>query len=157
MSHHVIEFDKRCQDCKGTGVYKGFAENDGFAVICFTCKGTGCYHTKYEYDDFEGKIFDSSIHTVLKTNPGIGIGIDKKQNLSKDSFGGMPYQDWWEGKEFPKKSEMRKFVCPAWWYQSADYNLKPNWKECNGHGIFSSCKKFCNKEECWEKFDQEHH
>jgi hypothetical protein len=32
---------KECTKCKGTGLYVGFAEPPGTAVICRTCKGIG--------------------------------------------------------------------------------------------------------------------
>jgi hypothetical protein len=50
---------------------------------------------------------------------------------------------------------MRKYTCPAWWYQSADYKKKPNWKECLACGSFSSCKHFSIKQNCWDRFDKE--
>lgn len=30
-----------CQSCSGTGLYRGFAEPKGTAVVCCSCKGTG--------------------------------------------------------------------------------------------------------------------
>lgn len=51
--------------------------------------------------------------------------------------------------------KMRKFTCPAWWYQSVDYEKKPDWEECIGMGSFSNCKHFKNKDFCWERFDKE--
>lgn len=151
--HHNLEFDKKCTSCNGTGIYVGFAEKDGFGVECHSCKGTGCQHIIYEYDDFEGKKKRNDIKIVVKTNPGIGLGINER--LTYESFGGMNYNDWFNGQPFPKQSEMRKFSCPAWWYQCADYNKKPNWDECIGCGSFSNCSHFNSKELCWDKFDRE--
>lgn len=31
-----------CMSCGGTGLYRGFAEPKGTAVVCLYCKGTGC-------------------------------------------------------------------------------------------------------------------
>lgn len=154
--HHKIEFDQECKDCKGTGLYIGFAEKDGFAVVCHTCKGTGCKHVVFEYDDFEGKKKRNNVVQIVETNPGIGLGVNDE--LTYESFGGMSYKDWFEGKPFPKNSEMRKFTCPAWWYQSVDYDKKPKW--CYDiHrfvcGTFSGCSGFNCKEKCWERFDKE--
>jgi hypothetical protein len=157
MSHHVLEFDEECHDCRGTGVYKGMAEREGFAVECYSCKGTGKHHAKYEYDDFSGKKMRENISTVIKTNPGIVVGIDETCGITKEHFGGMSYEEWFNGKPFPLKSEMRKYTCPAWWYQSADYKLKPDWDWCNlslGR-TFSQCRYFDTKEKCWERFDKE--
>ena len=153
MGKHKIEFDEKCKSCSGTGLYVGMAERDGFAVVCNTCDGTGKHHVIFQYEDFEGKERNNNIKKVLKCNPGISCGVGNGCNL--ESFGGMNYEDWFNGKDFPKGSEMRKYTCPAWWYQSADYEKKPDWKECMGCNMFSACKYFNTKEKCWERWDKE--
>ena len=35
------EIQIECGDCSGTGLYCGFAEPNGTAVICHTCHGSG--------------------------------------------------------------------------------------------------------------------
>jgi len=154
MSSHIIEFDEKCKSCKGTGLYVGMGERDGAAVVCHTCKGTGCHHVKIEYEDFLMGIPRGDVIQVFEVNPGICIGTgDDTYQLS--DFGGMPYQEWLDGKQFERGMENRKFTCPTWWYQTANYNLKPKWKECFGCNTFSSCKYFKNKDKCWERFDKE--
>ena len=153
MKHHVIEFDEECKSCKGTGLYIGMAECCGAAVVCHACKGTGCHHVKIEYDDFIGRKSRSGVKRVFEVNPGIKIVEGSGVTLS--DFGGMPYSNWDEGKPFPPKSENRKYTCPTWWYQSADYNKKPDWDEC-GWGSFSSCRYFPSKLNCWIRWDREH-
>lgn len=37
-----------CSSCSGTGLYSGFAEPDGVAVVCLTCNGSGCQEITYE-------------------------------------------------------------------------------------------------------------
>ena len=37
-----------CPSCGGTGLYQGFAEEEGYPVICVTCKGTGCKEITYK-------------------------------------------------------------------------------------------------------------
>jgi len=148
----TIEFDQKCKACGGTGLYTGMAERDGAAVVCHACKGTGCHHTKFEYEDFEGRQKHETAKRVYAANPGIFIGEDEKCKL--EDFGGMTLEDWEAGKSFDGK-ENRKHTCPAWWYQSADYDKKPNWKECLGCGAFSGCKSFDEKEKCWTRFDEE--
>lgn len=37
----------RCADCDGTGLYSGFCEGAGHAVICLGCGGTGCAKLQY--------------------------------------------------------------------------------------------------------------
>ena len=157
MSHHKIEYDEACKSCKATGLYVGMAERDGAAVVCHTCKGTGKHHVVIEYDDFEGRVIRDDVARVYQVNPGIVIGTRQKYapDLNLADFGGMPYEEWQAGKEFPEKSENRAYTCPAWWYQSADYDKKPEWKECLGCVAFSSCRNFPNKARCWERFDAE--
>jgi len=92
---------------------------------------------------------------VLKANPGIGVGVLAERGLTLESFGGMPYKDWLNGKPFPAGSEMRDYTCPAWFYQSADYDRKPGWDWCTISGTFSGCSHFSTKEKCWERFDKE--
>ena len=51
----------------------------------------------------------------------------------------------------------RIITCPAWWYQVADYEKKPQWGECLlGTGWrFDECEHFANKAECWDRWDKE--
>jgi hypothetical protein len=41
---------QECEDCKGTGLYSGFAEREGEAVICCSCSGKGWYF--YSFKEF---------------------------------------------------------------------------------------------------------
>ena len=154
MAHHKIEIDCECKKCQGTGLYSGFGERNGAAIVCYGCKGTGETHMIIEYDDFVKRNPSYGIKRVLKCNPGVGVGENKKENLCLEDFGGITYEDWNAGKEFGPGTEMRKFTCPSWWYQSANFDKRPNWKEC-GFGEFTACKEFCNKDKCWERFDKE--
>ncbi len=149
----TIEFDEKCPSCSGTGLYVGIAERDGAAVVCHTCRGTGKHHFIHKYDEFVSRIESKNVKRVYESNPGICIGEGDTCKL--EDFGGMPYDDWINNKKFPNKSEMRKYTCPAWWYQRVDYKKKPNWDICIGCGTFSSCKYFNYKAHCWERFDKE--
>jgi hypothetical protein len=149
----VAEFDEKCPSCKGTGLYQGMGEGKGFAVVCHTCSGTGKHHFKHVYEEFTKRKEATNVVQVLEVNPGISVGTNDK--ISFKDFGGMSYEDWKKGKKFPSKSEMRRFTCPAWWYQSANYELKPHWEECTLCGSFSDCKRFKTKAKCWKKFDSE--
>ena len=151
-----IEIEQQCGTCKGTGLYTGLAERDGAAVVCMHCKGTGKTIFTHSYEDFTGKKVPNEnfpIERVFQSNPGIVIG---KGMHRLEHFGGIPYKDWADEKPFPKGSEMRRFVCPAWWYQSVDYTKKPKWDECIGVGAFSQCSRFTNKATCWLKWNEEH-
>ena len=155
MSHHIIEFDQKCKSCDGTGLYIGLAGIgiDGAGVVCHTCKGTGCKHIKIEYDDFEKRRRSRKVRRVYEVNPGIVIG--EGDGLKLEDFGGMPYLDWLKRNTLPRFSENRRYTCPAWWYQSADYDKNPSWGECVLSGAFSSCKNFSKQNECWRRWDKE--
>jgi len=144
----TIEFDEKCKSCKGTGIHVGFAEGCSYGVVCHDCDGTGKHHFKHEYEEFTTRIVKEYVETVIEVNPGIGLSGEK-------NYGGMSYTDFLSGKKFVRGMEMREFVCPAWWYQSADYSKKPNWDTCFPSGAFPSCKHFSAKEKCWERFDKE--
>lgn len=154
-----IAWDQECRSCGGTGLYKGFAEGAGFAVVCYVCKGSGCLHTSFTYEPFTTRKKRKDIKRVLQCNPGICVGIgttSEEEVLTETSFGGVKYVDWVKnGNVFPPKTEMRNYTCPAWWYQVADYSRKPNWKECIGLGSFSKCSHFITKNKCWKRFDEE--
>lgn len=155
MTKEKIEILEKCSDCKGTGLYVGFAEKDGAAVVCHTCKGTGCCHYVHEYEEFKSRSLRPGVLHVIEANPGIGVGKGTEANYSLSDFGGMPYKDWLEGQPFLRGMEMRKFTCPVWWYQATDYSKKPSWEECRLSGTFSGCKRFKTKDQCWTRFDRE--
>ena len=52
-----------CDSCGGTGLYSGFAEPKGVAVICKVCGGTGC--ELISYIPFKKQKRKRNIHTVL--------------------------------------------------------------------------------------------
>lgn len=151
----TIEFDEKCQTCKGTGLYVGMAEYDGAAIVCYKCKGTGCHHFEHHYEEFIKRDSKKRVEQVYQHNPGIGLGKGKNNEYRLEEFGGMPYVEWLKNPSFPARSENRKCTCPAWWYQSVDYDKKPRWAECLGCGAFSGCTSFGSKNKCWERWDKE--
>lgn len=161
MNPLVEEFkvDAQCRACKGTGLYVGFAEGDGAAVVCHTCKGTGLEKISVKYTPFSGRQVREGVRRVIATNPGIGVGENDKLRLS--DFGGATYQEWLNNPNIVNERgrEMRAYTCPAWWYQSADSQKKPYWNDgevqCQVFGTFSSCKFFDVKHKCWDRFDRE--
>jgi hypothetical protein len=154
----TFEVKEICQSCNGTGVYIGIAEKDGTGVVCHKCDGTGCHSFLHEYEEFKKRKINTKIKRIFKANPGIVIGENKKEGFSLTDFGGMDYKDWLKNKPFPEGSEMRKYSCPAWFYQITDYDLKPKWNECRDSlgRSFSNCPHFKTKNTCWERFDLEH-
>jgi hypothetical protein len=149
----IIEWFEKCQKCKGTGLYKGMGERDGIAVVCHNCNGTGKKYQKHEYEEFTEREICPGVERVIQTNPGICVGA---KNEKDDTFGGMTYKEWLAGKAFAVGMEMRLYTCPAWWYQIANYDLKPRWDSCIVCGMFSGCQYFENKAACWERWDAEY-
>ena len=148
----IMEWDQQCQSCKGTGLYIGFAESKGSAVVCHTCDGTGKQHQKFEYEDFTGRK-PSKATWVYAVNPGIDTdnGVIVTGGVSKEDWEKDPLTPWHRGKE------MRQHICPRWWYQSANYDLKPDWEMCvSMGGSFSRCSHFNHKDSCWEAWDRYH-
>ena len=151
---YIIDGQQNCPDCKGTGIYVGQWVKNGAGVLCHRCKGTGCAQLHFEYESFEARGQRTDIKQVFECNPG--ICISENDALKLEDFGGMSYDNWIVGNPFPKQTEMRRFTCPAWWYQIADYKLQPGWKECIGIGIFGNCPFFTEKNACWGRWDKEH-
>tara|TARA_B100000614_G_scaffold258752_1_gene281815 strand:+ start:73697 stop:73969 length:273 start_codon:yes stop_codon:yes gene_type:complete len=57
------KIETECRDCGGTGLYCGFAEPDGTAVICNGCSGTGC--KTIHYKPFNGRKPKAGVHRVM--------------------------------------------------------------------------------------------
>lgn len=147
----IIEFEQECKDCKGTGLYMGFAEMQGAAVVCYRCKGTGCKTNRIEYSPFRGRNQRTDVTHVYASNPGIGAAPSVVP-------GGVPLSIWEHDPEAVNLpgAEMREHTCPAWWYQTVDYKKKPDWKECIIVGSFANCRYFPEKAGCWSRWDKEH-
>lgn len=143
--NHIWKQKAKCKSCNGTGIYRGFGEHGKVGVVCHNCKGTGQMEFKVEWEDFEGRARMNDLKRVIEINPGITVSEDPK-------YGGMEYEDWFQGKPFPPRSENRNYVCPAWWYHG---ELKPDWPECRVASCFSSCPNFKKKHKCWAKWDEE--
>jgi len=147
-----------CDKCNGTGVYSGFSEYGGAAVICRECDGTGM--KEIDYEPFSKKKKRDGIVRVFKCNTGIQISTNGGHSL--DDFGGMPYEDWFQGKPFPPGSEMRLFACPHWWAYCDNSLEEPDWKECKKRPhtsyvatSYQKCPLFKQKERCWRRWDKE--
>lgn len=145
-----IAIEHECPSCKGTGLYVGFAERDGAAIVCKSCAGTGKALHVFRYKEFTGRKRRLNVIQVYGHNPGISIGADRIP-------GGVPFKEWEADPRAPHRpgTEMRGHVCPAWWYQSADYRRKPAWKECIEAGAFSDCENFKAKSTCWRRWDED--
>lgn len=70
-----ITVDAECESCRGTGLYSGFCEGPGVAVVCLGCKGTGC--EKLTYTPFTKRRGLRNIKTVQRSQGtfiGTGVG-----------------------------------------------------------------------------------
>jgi len=101
------------------------------------------------WDDFSGRKPRTDIVRIYETNPFAVIRVSQETSL--EDFGGMPYEDWLQGKPFPPKSEMRKFTCPAQWFNG---KIHFSWDTCT-RGSFSLCAHYAEKDKCWERWDTE--
>jgi hypothetical protein len=81
----------QCQSgCGGTGLYCGFAEPKGTAVVCLGCNGTG--KQKFGYTQFTGRRVRKGVKTVFNSRGsfiGIGVGAAGKS---------IAYADFRKGK-----------------------------------------------------------
>lgn len=55
-----------CSSCGGTGVYCGFCEAPGTAVVCLICNGTGCETISYR--PFTERKRKRGVKTVSQSN-----------------------------------------------------------------------------------------
>jgi hypothetical protein len=150
----VIEWVQECNDCKGTGLYAGVGEKGGAAVVCYRCDGTGRLERRVEYSEFTGRKKHPKARHVYYRNPGVCV------DAGVVVPGGVPVEEWERDPESPRRhgAEMRQHVCPAWWYQTVDYDRKPKWDRCIGIGAFHDCKHHQTPERlvaCWARWDEE--
>jgi hypothetical protein len=54
-----------CPNCRATGLYAGFAEPKGTAVICLSCDGKGW--TMFKYEEFTGRKRKDGIYTIKRS------------------------------------------------------------------------------------------
>jgi len=152
----TIELKEVCVACLGTGLYTGMGERCGAAVICKECQGTGCFLFKHTYEDFTTRRLCPGVKRVYECNPGITVGESPTLGIKLEDFGGVPYEDWLHTPTFPQGTEMRKYVCPRWWWQTKPAGSEFSLEKCNYcWGVsFSSCPHFADKENCWKEYDK---
>lgn len=89
-----VKVEAECDSCDGTGVYSGFAEPKGVAVVCLGCEGTGCRILRYK--PFKHRRRRKGIKTVrLSRGTFILTGVGPTGNS-------ISYEEFWKGK-FPGK------------------------------------------------------
>jgi len=82
--------DAECDSCGGTGLYCGFCEKKGTAVICHGCDGTG--RVKLFYTPFTKRHGKRGVQMVFESRGtfiATGVGATGK---------GISYQDFQKGK-----------------------------------------------------------
>ena len=158
-----------CGSCKGTGVYKGFAEKEDLGVVCSSCNGTGFYTLKLDEqtqlvkDEGTGIVYvveDGMIEGSVKLFDGLQVREDVKYVVYGTGRVFSPdylfkhgatdvevvrYSDFVNGK-LPLPLE--NYTCPRFISQSygnADFD-----NDCR-LGLMSDCDKY-GTQECWDKF-----
>lgn len=79
-----------CKSCAGTGLYRGFAEPPGVAVVCLGCRGTG--KATLNYTPFAGRVRRDDVMTVRQSR-GALVATDVGP-----VGGSVEYEEFWEGK-----------------------------------------------------------
>ena len=159
-----------CGSCNGTGVYQGFLERDGLAVVCSYCNGKGYYtidldertqivqdiKTKATYvvedgiidgrvDLFRGLVKRNDIkYVVFSTARCLSPQYCFEHGVSEDEV--LPYEKFLKGNLPVPESDL---LCPAQLVQTYSNDDFDN--DCICVGCFSDCEKFRTKK-CWDKF-----
>ena len=81
-----------CGSCQGTGLYRGFAEKPGTAVVCLSCNGSG--ERALEYKPFTGRKERPGVERVfLSRGTFLGTGVGQVANAK-----GITYEEFRQGK-----------------------------------------------------------
>lgn len=74
-----------CRSCNATGLYSGFAEPEGTAVVCSSCGGTGCQEITYK--EFTKRKRKRGIRRVM-TDGGLWFarGAGEQPTISVEEF-----------------------------------------------------------------------
>ena len=94
-----MKVEAECKACGATGLYRGFAEPKGVAVVCLTCKGSGKETldvpegSNVVYKPFTKRKKDTGhIHTVRRSAGSfIGTGVGP-------TGGSVTYQQFIDGR-----------------------------------------------------------
>lgn len=142
---------QECEDCHGTGLYRGIGESKDTAVVCKTCTGTGCQHIEKHFTHFAGrKPPPPEVLRVFSHNPGIKLHPTMTP-------GGVTTQEWLEDPTSASNPgmELRDTTCPKWWYLNQP-EKDPDWDHCikRIHAYYT-CPMFHAKQKCWQEWDKE--
>lgn len=150
MTEKNIQIEVQCPSCEGTGLYKGFAEGEGCAVVCSVCKGTG--KSSYFYHPFTGRKGRKGIKRVFRSSCGYGS--------TAKGEGGCTYEEWKAGQ---RPAPVKEVYCPYLWtdqsMQNSTHKAHKMYKSfcdrvLHGSGSISNCPLYKSKEKCWEEFEK---
>jgi len=82
-----VKIQVQCDPCKGTGVYQGFAEPPGTAVVCIHCGGSGA--DTVTYTPYTGRKVKRGVKTVSYSRGGFiatGVGAAKGTEMTYREF-----------------------------------------------------------------------
>ena len=157
---YSLEGTAKCETCNGTGLYQGFAEQDGAFVICYKCDGTGEIKISLRFKKFKGRENQPKCKRVYTRTMGYGItdkNITVKGRLFPFADYGCTYKEWLKGA---KPIPLKFLGCP---YQETNQRLqskdvndlyKTRCKENSGWGMIANCKLYNDKHKCWEIFER---
>lgn len=155
-----------CKSCDGTGLYVGFAEKEGCAVICHYCKGTGGngitrkekYGVIRVFAHCPNKILSPmTLHTAGYGHAASGrYKNEKTGKYFNFEDGGCTYEEWKQGVQ-PRP--LKGLYCPYLWTQQELQNKDKNGLYKNycskilGFGSITDCKRYPKMDECWDIFE----
>lgn len=81
------EIKQECESCRGTGLYQGFCEPEGVAVVCHGCGGRGW--AIHKYTEFTGRKRKNKIK-IIRISRGsfiaTGVGGINNSDMTYDEF-----------------------------------------------------------------------
>ncbi len=89
-----MEIVVECEDCGGTGLYSGFCEGQGKAVVCLGCGGTGAQ--KLRFKEYTGRKRKNDINSISYSRgtfiaTGVGaVGESMSYSQFKDKIPQYP-------------------------------------------------------------------
>lgn len=63
----TVTVTTECRSCGGTGLYKGFAQEEGYPTVCSECKGSG--GKEITYKPYTGRRLKDGVRGVRPVNP----------------------------------------------------------------------------------------
>ena len=75
----------QCGDCGGTGLYKGFAQQEGYPTVCHSCKGSGGKTIRYK--PFTGRRLKDGVRGVRPDSPAFSSrSPSDRETITYDEF-----------------------------------------------------------------------